>query len=81
MFVKQYYNITPEEMQEILDETLDKILIRVNYKNSIINLFQEVFEKNIFQNFKDCGSFITVNKNKQKHIYKSAEYYTYKYHY
>lgn len=65
MFVKQYYNITPEEMQEILDETLDKILIRVNYKNSIINLFQEVFEKNVFQNFKDCGSFITVNKNKQ----------------
>lgn len=62
-----HFNFTTNtaEMQDILNETLDKIAERVRYKNSIVDNFKNTLPEKQFRYLSECGDFIGVNKAKQ----------------
>ena len=62
-----YFDFTTNttEMQDILNETLEKIAERVEYKNSILSNFENTLTEKQFRYLTECGDFIGVNKDKK----------------
>ena len=57
------YSIETEEMQEILQENLDKLSERVKFKNDIKNRLAGVLTDKQFEKFAECGRYLATGHN------------------
>ena len=57
------FTTKPSEMQDILNETLEKIAERVKFKGEILQNFDGILSPEQFTYFSECGTFLGANKD------------------
>lgn len=60
-----YSNTDEEDLQDFLNEKFEKLSERVEYKESILNKFENIFDYEKFKYFADCGKFLGTNAEKE----------------
>lgn len=60
-----YSNTDDENLQDFLNEKLEKLTERVKYKDSITPKFKNILTREKLKYFEDCGKFLGINKENE----------------